>query len=337
MLKKMNILVTLKDKHFPEIIDNEAKAKLESRGNVSYCPDLNQRTSERHYSEAIERSKAEIIMTGWDSPRLTFKIYQENSPLKYLCHVAGEVRPYVDQECIKAGLIVSNWGTIVAKSVAEGTLMMILSALRRSTHFQLEMHIRKGWTGKKLPEGLFYQRVGLFGFGAIAQQLVKLLKPFECKIFAYDPFVSDKVFEQFDVMRKNSIEELFQSCRIISIHVAQTSETYHAVNKNILSKLEKGGIIINTARGSIIDTKSLIAELKTGRIEAALDVFEQEPLSDESELRGLENCLLIPHLAGPTPDRWVDMGNLAVKNIENFIKGREVLFRIAPGQYEVMT
>ena len=337
MSKKANILVTLKDKHFPEIIGNEARAKLESFANVSYCPNLNQRTSEEHYSEAIGRSKGEIIMTGWDSPRLTFKIYHANPQLKYLCHVAGEVRPYVDLECIKAGLIVSNWGTIVAKSAAEGALMMILSALRRSTHFQLEMQNRKGWTSKKQPEGLFYQRVGLFGFGAIAQQLVKLLQPFKCKIFACDPYVSDRVFERFDVTRKNSIEKLFQSCRIISIHAAKTSETYHAVNKKILSKLENGGIIVNTARGSIIDTEALIAELKTGRIEAALDVFEQEPLSDESELRGLENCLLLPHQAGPTPDRWVDMGNLAVKNIENFINGREILFRIAPEQYEVMT
>lgn len=333
----MNILVTLKDKHFPEIMDNETKAKLESLGNVSYRPDLNRGTLKEDYSQAIADSNAEIIMTGWDSPILTYKIFQEYSQIKYLCHVAGEVRPYVDLRCIKAGLIVSNWGTVVAKSVAEGTLMLILSTLRRSTYFQMEMHIRKGWTGKKKAEGLLYQRVGLFGFGAIAQELVKLLQPFECKIFAYDPYLPDKTFERLDVTRLNSVEHLFQACRIISIHAAKTPETHHVVDKNILSQFEDGGVIVNTARGSIIDTEALIAEIKTGRIEAALDVFEQEPLSEDSELRGLENCLLMPHLAGPTPDRWVDMGNLAVENIENFINGRKVLYRITPEHYEVMT
>ncbi len=337
MPQKVNILITLKESHFPEIITYEEKAKLESLGNVVYRHDLNGRTSEQEYSQAIAKSNAEIIVTCWDSPILSFKIYQGNPQLKYLCHVAGEVRPYVDPECINAGLIVSNWGTVVAKSVAEGTLMMILSALRRSTYFQNEMHIRKGWTGKKKPEGLLYQRVGLFGLGAIAQELVKLIKPFECKIFAYDPFIPEKVFKQYNITRLNSVEELFQTCRIISVHAANTSETYHAVSKNILSKLENGGVIINTARGSIIDTEALIAELKTGRIEAALDVFEQEPLSEDSELRVLENCLLMPHLAGPTPDQWVDMGNLTVMNIENFINGREVLHRISYEKYEVMT
>ena len=138
-------------------------------------------------------------------------------------------------------------------------------------------------------------------------------------------------------MRLNSVEQLFQTCRIISIHAAKTSETYHVVNKNILSKFEDGGIIVNSARGTIIDTEALIAELKTGRIAAALDVFEVEPLETNSELRGLENCLLMPHLAGPTPDRWIDMGRLAVNNIENFINGREVLFRVTAEKYEVMT
>ncbi len=337
MSKKVNILVTLKENHFPAIIDNETKIRLESIGNMKYRPDLSHRASELQYAQAITKSKAEIILTGWGSPLLTFKIYQGNPQLQYLCHVAGEVRSYVEAECIKAGLIVSNWGTVIAKSVAEGALMMILSALRRSTYFQIEMHIRKGWAGKKKPEGLLYQRVGLLGFGAVAQELVKILLPFKCKIFAFDPYVPEIVFEEFRVTRLNSIEELFQACRIISIHAASTMETYHIVNKNILSQLKDGGVIVNTARGSIIDTEALIAELKTGRIEAALDVFEQEPLSEDSELRGLENCLLMPHLAGPTPDRWVDMGNLAIKNIENFINGREVLYRVMPEKYEEMT
>ena len=333
----MNILVTLKEKHFTEIVNDQAKAKLDSLGNVSYRPELNNETSEQDYLKAIADSYAEIIVTCWNSPLLTYKIYQHNPQLKYLCHVTGEVRPYVDLDCIKAGLIVSNWGKLIGKSVAEGALMMILSVLRRTTYFQMEMHVRKGWFGDRKPEGLLYQRIGLFGLGTIAQELAKLLKPFECKIFAYDPYISDKVFKKLDVRRLNSVEQLFQTCRIISIHAAKTSETYHVVNKNILSKFEDGGIIVNSARGTIIDTEALIAELKTGRIAAALDVFEVEPLETNSELRGLENCLLMPHLAGPTPDRWIDLGKLAVNNIENFINGREVLFRVTAEKYEVMT
>jgi len=333
----MNILVTLKEKHFSAIVNDQAKAKLEALGTVNYCPELNHESSEQDYSQAIADSYAEIIVTCWDSPRLTYKILQENPQIRYLCHVAGEVRPYVDLDCIKAGLLVSNWGKLIGKSVAEGALMMILAALRKTTFFQMEMHVRKGWSGKRKPEGLLHQRIGLFGFGTIAQELAKLLQSFDCKIFAYDPYVTDDVFERLNVMRLNSVEQLFQTCRIISIHAAKTSETYHIIDKNLLAKFEDGGIIINTARGGIIDTEALINELKTGRIEAALDVFEVEPLDVNSDLRGFENCLLMPHLAGPTPDRWIDMGRLAVENIENFINGWEVLYQVTPEKYEVMT
>jgi phosphoglycerate dehydrogenase-like enzyme len=333
----MNILVTLKENHFLEVFDDETKTKIETLGNVVYRPELNQNTSEEDYLAALKHSYAEIVITCWGSPKLTYSVYKKNHQLKYLCHVAGEVRPYVDLDCIKDGLIVSNWGNVIAKSVAEGTLLMILAALRRITYFQMEMHIRKGWAGKKRPEGLFYQRVGLLGLGAIARELVKLLQLFACKVYAYDPYIADNVFESLNVIRLASIEKLFETCRIVSIHAPNIPDNYHIVNRQIISKLEHGGIIINTARGSLIDTDALIAELKTGRIHAAMDVFEHEPLSENSELRGLENCLLMPHQAGPTPDRWIDMGNLAVGNIENFVKGREVVNVITPEKYNFIT
>lgn len=333
----MNILVTLKSEHFTEIFDREAQAKLTSLGHVVYRFDLNQQKGEQEYAAALQTSQADIVMTCWGSPRLTSEILQQAPRLKYLCHVAGEVRPYIDLDVIEAGLVVSNWGDIIARSVAEGTLMMMLAALRRATHFQMELHVRRGWKGNQQPEGLLYQRIGLLGMGAIAQELVALLQPFDCKIYGYDPYITDAIFEKLKVVRLNSMASLFETCRIISIHAASTAETYHLIDRAMLSRLEDEGVIVNTARGAIIDTDALIAELKSGRIFAALDVFEEEPLPENSELRGLEDCLLMPHLAGPTRDRWTDMGNLAVANIENFIQGREVMYRITPEIYGLMT
>lgn len=329
----MNILVTLTTNNFSNIISNQAKAKLETLGNVIYHSNLN----EEKYNEILKSSMAEIVITGWGSPFLSLKIYKENPQLKYLCHLAGSVRKFVDLEAIKQGLLVSNWGNVVAKSVAEGTLMMILSALRKTTYFQMQLHIKKVWPSHKKAEGLFYQRIGLYGFGVIAQELVKLLKSFECKISAYDPYCPTNIFEILGVKRVFSLKELFATNRIISLHTGLTQENYHIINKEILSQLENGGIIINTARGAIINTDDLIEELKIGRIEAALDVFEKEPLSFDSRLRGLENCQLIPHMAGPTYDRQVDMGNFAVDNIDNYVHNRPINSIITPEKYNLMT
>ena len=333
----MNILIAGNKEFFPRMFVAAARAKLESLGRVKYRFDLNSQSVQSAYSKALKASEAEVVVTGWDSPFLSYATYLENPQLKYLCHVAGGVRSFVDQGAIEAGLIVTNWGDRIARNVAEGALMMILAALRRVAFHQVEMHVRKGWGREAMPEGLFYQRVGLLGLGAIAREVINFLKPFECQVYAFDPHVPDDVFHALNVIRLNSAQRLFETCRIISIHASKLDENYHIVNRDILSRLEEGGLIVNTARGSIIDTEALIAELKTGRLHAALDVFEEEPLSDNSELRGLENCLLIPHQAGPTPDRWVDMGNLAVENIENYIAGRDIKYIVTPERFKLMT
>jgi len=333
----MNILVTPDPTHYPGIIDDNAKSRLESLGTIFYRGDLNEETTEDEYNAAIKQSRAEIVVTGWHGPRLTLKIYEDNPRLKYMCHVCGAVRKFVELEAIEAGLIVSNWGSVIAKSVAEGALMMILAGLRRVTYFQMEMHVRKGWLGHRQNIGLLRQKVGLFGLGAVARELVKLLILFDCEISAYDPFFPGSLFEEMGVMRVSSLEELFVSNPIISVHAANTPENYHIIDAELLAKIPDGGLLVNTARGAIIDENALIAELKSGRIDAALDVFEVEPLDHDSEFRGLENCLLIPHMAGPSFDRRVDIGYVAIENIENYINGREIKNVITPEKYVMIT
>jgi phosphoglycerate dehydrogenase-like enzyme len=109
------------------------------------------------------------------------------------------------------------------------------------------------------------------------------------------------------------------------------------INAEVLACLADGGVLVNTARGAVISTEDLIAELKKKRLWAALDVFEEEPLAKDSPLRGLENCQLIPHMAGPTPDRRVDMGKLAVENIGRYLRGEEPINRVTPDKYDLIT
>lgn len=334
----MNIFVACKKSQYENFITTKMLEKLKSLGTTSFAS-WDTRPSEEEYSAILKKAKAEIVVTNWESPKITMKVYRDNPQLKYLCHLAGTIRGHIDKEVIEAGMLVTNWGGMVGKSVAEAALMMILGALRRSTHYQFEFHLRKGWHGNPgySPESLFRQRVGLHGFGYIAQDLVRLIQPFDCKVSALSPHCPDEVFKELKVKRVNSLKELFASNRIISIHASKIASNYHIINKDIIAELEDGGVIVNTARASVMDTEALIAELKTGRICAALDVFEVEPLEKESGLRGLENCMLIPHIGGPTEDWYPEMGNIGVLNIENFIKGREVIYTVSPEKYDLIT
>ena len=214
--------------------------------------------------------------------------------------------------------------------------MAILSCLRRTTQIAFLMHHDKGWQSRN-EESLFKQKVGLHGFGNIARNLVKLIAPFGCDIETYSPYTPGSDLEQYGVRRQTDLKALYASNRIISIHAASTPETYHVVNAEILRAMQDGGVIVNTARGALIDTDALTAELKTGRIYASLDVYEKEPLPENSPLRGLLNCQLTCHSAGPTPDRMVDFGESAVENIRKYVNGEPVDHVVNAQLYDLIT
>jgi len=334
------ILFTMRDGTYGHddygvIVDSASFDKLKSLGELFERPDVD---SPEKLSAALSESQAEVLVTCWGSPKVTAEVYEANPQLKYMCHVAGTVRPYVDREAIEGGLLVSNWGRVIARSVAEAALMMTLSGLRHTTRVQFELHARKGWRCEAAhTEGLFGQKVGLHGLGGIAQELVKLMAPFGCEISAYSPHCPDSVFEQFGVARAETLEQLYSENRVISVHASKTDENHHIVNADLLAKMQDGAVIVNTARGAVIDTEALVAELKTGRIEAALDVFEEEPLSEDHPLRGLENCQLIPHMGGPTPDRRRDMGALGVAQVERYLAGEELQNVVTAAKYDLIT
>ena len=293
---------------------------------------------ESAYAQVVKETETEIVITGWGAPLLTKGVMDANPQLKYMCNLTGGVRTMVTREAIENGLRVTNWGNLIGPTVAEAALMAMLSCLRDTTWVAFEMHGDKGWPKHSRPiRSLFYQRVGLHGFGNIAQNLVRLLAPFECQISAFDPYAPDEAFERNGVRRVDDLNVLYAGNRIVSIHAPKIEETYHVVNAEILAAMPDGAILINTARGNIIDTDALVAELRNGRISASLDVYEQEPLPADSPLRGLLNCQLTSHTAGPTKDRYVDFGRAAIENIRRYVNGEAVAHVVDTRLYDLIT
>lgn len=291
---------------------------------------------ETSYSQALQETQAEIVITGWGSPILTAKVLRENPQLKYLCQLTGGLRGVIDREAMATGLLVTNWGDLIGPTVAEGALLGILACLRKTTEVDFLMHQEKGWRGRN-EQSLFKQTVGLHGFGIIAQNLAKLLVPFHCEISTYSPHAPDTVLQEHGVKRITDLKTLYAKNRVISVHASKTPENHHIVNAEILAAMQDGAVLVNTARGAVIDTEALVAELQTGRIYASLDVYEKEPLPADSPLRGLLNCHLTCHTAGPTEDRMVDIGDGAVENIRCYIQGEPVQRVVDLGKYDLMT
>jgi phosphoglycerate dehydrogenase-like enzyme len=331
------ILVAFPKDEWDLPFNQELRQELNSLGDVSWVDFWEKHKTPEDYRKLLAAEKPEILVTFWGSGQLTAELLAENPQLKYLCNISGTVRKMVTRQCLENGLMVTNWGNVISRTISEASLMMILASLRRITETTINMHVRKGWRLNLPLRSLFNRNVGLHGMGPIAQDLIPLLRPFNVKISAYSPNCPDHVFEKFEVQRITDLKSLYSDNDVISIHTGDTPENFHIVNADILSAMSDGAVLVNTARGPIIDTEALIAELKKGRILAALDVFEDEPLAGDSELRDLENCLLIPHEGGPTPDRLVDTGRLCIDNIKRYLAGEEPLHQLAASRYDSKT
>lgn len=296
------------------------------------------RMSEDEYIALLTKTQPEIVVTAWHSPQFTAKVQQTCPSVKYICHMCGTLKGITTADAIRGGLLISNWGDVIARTISEATLMMILAGLRRVAAFQEVLHVKKEWAHDHIKcASLFERKIGLYGMGPIAMKTVDLLKPFGCHISGYSRHAPHSQFTDAGVHQAHSLEELFEHNDIISVHTGWNKETEKSVNAALLKRMPDGALIVNTARGMIIDEPALVAELKTGRIFAALDVYAQEPLPADSPLRGLSNCLLMPHVAGPTPDRLKDLGEHCVKQVQIYLHGGKPLYTVNADQYERAT
>jgi Phosphoglycerate dehydrogenase and related dehydrogenases len=298
------------------------------------------RVNERDYSADVMKEMlkdADICLTGWGCPALTKDILDGAPEIKLVVHTGGTVAALVSDELYLRGIKVISANALYAESVAEGALAYMLTGLRRIPYFAQK--VQEGvW--RKDPyqnKGLLNRKVGLLGFGAIARELVPLLKAFKCEIMVCDPKLTREECEKQGLIYADSIETLFLNSEVVSLHVPLTDDTYHIVNKRILSLLPDGALLVNTARGSVVDEAALTEELKTGRVGAVLDVFEKEPLPMDSPLYGLPNAVLLPHIAGPTTERLEGVTFFLIEDIMRFLKGEPLKYEISKEYAAAMT
>ncbi len=321
----MNILVTMPDDKIREtFIPQEIRWQLERLGNVVW----NQSCEQFSEHELKTRLKdAEVCLTGWGCPLMDAQILEHASGLKLIAHTGGSVASLVSDAVYDKGIKVISGNELYAESVAEGVIGYVLASLRELPYFDREMKEGRWKSESSFNEGLLDQTLGLVGFGMVARSLVRMLAPFrvQVKVFARP---EDEPALRAHGVQAASLEEVFTTCKIISLHVPSLPQTYHMIDARLLAMIPSGAILINTARGSVIDEKAMVLELKTGRFKAVLDVFEQEPLPSDSELRQLPNAILIPHMAGPTIDRRKYVTLSLMEDIKRFYAGEPLRHEI---------
>ncbi len=284
-----------------------------------------------------------VLIGGWGAMPVPAEIAADQGELKYICNVTGSVRRGVPPEIIDAGIPVTNWGDAPAGRVAEAALTLLLAVLKdlperrriiREGGWKPDGQIRSG-----LMQGL---KVGCYGCGVIGRSFIATIKPLGPEISGFDPYALDL---PEGVKRVGSLADLFRDSEVVALHAALNDETRGSVTAELLALLPDDGILINTARGALLDQDALFRELESGRIRAGLDVLCAEPGESEAPppdhpARGWPNLILTSHsLAKPYPPskRLLGMHRQCLANLRNFVEDRPLEFPIDRTRYDRST
>ncbi|NDE10014.1 MAG: hydroxyacid dehydrogenase [Chitinophagia bacterium] len=280
---------------FPDAIINEKGTRMSNEELVDYFSD------------------ADAAIVGLEA--INAELLDKLPQLKMIAKF-GVGLDNIDLEACRQRNITVGWtGGVNRRSVAEMTLGFML-ALSRNI-FSTSAQLKKGNWNKNGGFQLTGKTIGIVGFGHIARELVLLLKPFQCKILVNDIIDLSAVVSRFEVTSVSK-DELFQESDIITVHTPLTVDTRNLFNMQVFEKMRTSALLINTARGGIVNEVDLKLALLEKKIAgAALDVYEEEPPSD-SELLQLENLICTPHTGGNSYEAVVAMGMSSLEHLIDY-------------------
>ncbi len=275
-------------------------------------------TKPEDQNEIVERAKDADIMVVVNYPVIAETI-EKLENLKMIA-VSFTGYDHIDiEKCRELGITVSNVPEYSTSSVAELVFGMIISAKRKL--IECDNAVRSGKDSSNLlGRELYGKTLGVIGTGKIGQRVCEIALAFGMNIIAYSRTRKDNLEKKG--VRYVQLEELLRKSDIVTIHVPLTRETEGMIGERELEMMKDGAIIVNTARGKIIDTAALAKKLESGRILACLDVFDIEPpLPENHPLRNAKNAVLAPHVGYYTEEALMRRLVMTVENIRAFING----------------
>lgn len=280
---------------------------------------------------------AEVLVTGWGCPPLDEETLRAAPRLRAVVHTAGTVKQHVTEACWRRGIQVTSAAAANAVPVAEYTLAAILFANKRvlSARDAYRETRDRGvdWHTALATAGNYRRRIGIIGASRIGRRVIELLRPFDLEVALSDPYLDSDEAARLGV-RLVTLPELFAGCDVVSVHAPWLPDTEGLVSRALLAAMPDGATLINTARGALVDQQALEEELRSGRIDAVLDVTSPEVLPASSPLYTLPNVLLTPHIAGSMGGELRRMADFALDELERWTRGAPFLDPIHPGTWD---
>lgn len=279
-------------------------------------------------------SEVELIISGWGAPLMDQRFLDAAPNLKAVFYGAGSVRGFVTDAFWQRGIALTSAYGANAVPVAEFTLAEILFSLKRGW-----AHMRRAGAGlRQLPAdeipGAYGSTVGIASLGMIGRMVCELLRPFDVRVIAYDPFV-DAVQVSGLGAEPVALDALFRESDVVSLHTPRLKETEGMIRGHHFASMRPNATFINTARGAVVAEAEMIAILQTRPdLTAVLDVTWPEPPDAESPLYRLPNVVLTPHIAGSIGVECRRMGSFMADELDRWLAGEPLRWGLTREQAE---
>lgn len=331
----MKTLVTIADAGLRGMFWQEpVLSKLLSFSEVDFIP-INERFTSDRLANRI--GEYDACITSWGSPFFTPEVLARAEKLKFIGHGAGSVASIVSEDVFSASIAVTSANRVLAHSTAECAIGLMFAGAWNFAGYSARLKLGQ-WSGnnRETVLGVTRRVIGLVGFGEISRQVIRMLQPFSAQILLSSSYCTQKEADALGV-ELCGLNELFERSDIVSLHNTWTPRTQGMIGEEQLQRLRDGALFVNTARGPIVKETALLEELRKGRILAAFDVYDQEPLPVDHELLTLPNVLCLPHIGGFHGLLKRGLCDFIVDELHRFSTGGELLGRVSLDHYHRLT
>lgn len=306
--------------------------RVEARLSRDYAPRFNLEDRPYGVDELLEKCRDADAIVACHTDRLSKDtIHRLPNCVRAIANISVGVDHVDLKAAAERGLIVTNTPGVLANATAELTMLLILGAARRAS--EGERLIRSGrwntWSPNfMLGTEVTGKQLGIIGMGGVGQATARRARGFDMTIHYHDRRRLPAARECVAIFH-DQLEDMLPHCEFLTLHCPATPETYRLVNADRLALLPDGAILVNAARGSVLDEAALIAALQSGKLAAAgLDVYDHEPDISQA-LRDCDNVFLLPHIGSATEETRSAMGFMVLDNLDAIFAGREPPNRVA--------
>ena len=322
--KRPNLLLAMDPALTERVLSTASLEKL-ARCCVLLDREPIQSFADPHGKELL--SKVEIIVSGWGCPRMTDDVLDLATGLQLIAHSAGSVKQLISTSFYERHITITHAADANAVPVAEFTLAAIIFANKDVFRFRdiYRADRSRQTTDQRATEtiGNIDKVVGIIGASTVGRRVITLLSAMDLEVLVYDPLIdgNDPVLK---VAELTDIDSLMSRSSVVSLHAPLLPDTRSMIDARMLSLMQDGATLINTARGAVVDQDALLAELRSRRLNAVLDVTFPEIPDNDSPLYHLPNVFLTPHIAGALGLEQRRLGDLVVEEVERYCRDEQL-------------